>query len=504
MAAGGVAAVAGGVSSVASKVGESVGSNAPSQTYTGGGYPQPQAGGLSSSLMERLAELEAQKKDAIARDDLVLAQSIKAQMEALRNQSAPSGVPAPPPPPPPASAPSNGKSSSIASVMMGGSKAVLNAGSGAAGLLAGGVGAVGSAVGLSSGGPGSGAGDPSADIALGIVGAFFELIAAAVPACGADNAQMELASHIDATVASRNLNDLGARLLDFWYVLRPDALSSWSLLHQQQWVWTAYGIKYGDIRAAPKGMGRAMCGLLLELGGGCRSTMLTWDPAQADIWADSLRTLAHMIDATPPPAGWGFPSFVVARNGPGCVNLDFGQTGYCVARSGGSFGKAHGQEVLMALKSGGVVRNQQASLAGSIDEGMQKLVPRDLIGDHKTLVTQAGGPKLHEKCDEKCARLFTQKTKPIHFHNQGSTPLKVCLYGDTDRLCAVPVGGLGGPCVTTLDPNCRAQMRPPGKATRFQLKAMAPGIIETNLYFANVLRGQHVQLRGRDCTVEDK
>merc|ERR1719313_968169 len=63
VAAGGVAAVAGGVSSVASKVGESVGSNAPSQTYTGGGYPQPQAGGLSSSLMERLAELEAQKKD---------------------------------------------------------------------------------------------------------------------------------------------------------------------------------------------------------------------------------------------------------------------------------------------------------------------------------------------------------------------------------------------------------------------------------------------------------
>lgn len=533
-AVGSVSAVAEGVSSVASKVGGAGASNepAPSQASSGGGgYPQgggqPVAPRGSDASESRVATLEAQKKDAIAREDFVMAQAIKAQIEALQGagqrppqdsrgqrnppqaQSSSSAAPPPPPPSQPqsgsSSQPENGSSSSgsrfsVGSAMMSGAKGVFSVGSGAVGLVSSGVGAVGSLV---SNGPGTEAGSMSADVALGLVSACFELIAASVPACGADNAMMELASHIDAVVAARNLNDLGARLLDFWYVLRPDALSPWGLVYQQTWVWTMYGIKYGEIKAAPRPMARTLCGLLLELGLGCKASMLTWQSEQADAWASQLRNLAQMVDETPPPAGWGFPAFVIARNGAGTGELEFGQTGYSVARSDQKgVSRSHGQEVLMALKSAGVIRVVRQTRIICVDG--ETATPKDLIGDPKATVSSAGGPKLAEKCDEKCSRLFTQKTKPIHLHNQGSTPLKACLYSDTDRLCAVPVGGLGGPCVTTLDPNCRAQMRPPGKSIRYQLKVMAPGIIETNLYFANVFRGQHVQLRSRDCTVEDK
>jgi len=36
---------------------------------------------------------------------------------------------------------------------------------------------------------------------------------------------------------------------------------------------------------------------------------------------------------------------------------------------------------------------------------------------------------------------------------QASIPLKVCLFSEDDKFCAVPVGGVGGSCVITLDPS---------------------------------------------------
>eukprot|EP00427_Karlodinium_veneficum_P053947 CAMPEP_0169404830 /NCGR_PEP_ID=MMETSP1017-20121227/56610_1 /TAXON_ID=342587 /ORGANISM="Karlodinium micrum, Strain CCMP2283" /LENGTH=89 /DNA_ID=CAMNT_0009511361 /DNA_START=37 /DNA_END=304 /DNA_ORIENTATION=+ len=72
--------------------------------------------------------------------------------------------------------------------------------------------------------------------------------------------------------------------------------------------------KYGHLSAAPRPMARALCGLLLEMGAGFRPTILTWQDAQADAWALRLRSMAQMVDESPPPAGWGFPGFVIARN----------------------------------------------------------------------------------------------------------------------------------------------------------------------------------------------
>ena len=109
--------------------------------------------------------------------------------------------------------------------------------------------------------------------------------------------------------------------------------------------------------------------------------------------------------------------------------------------------------------------------------------------DWEALARQAGGPTLAQKVLEKSERLFNQKTKPIHFHNQASIPLKVCLFSEDDKFCAVPVGGVGGSCVIILDPTLRCQLRPPGSAERFQVKVLAPGLIERKLYMANVWRG---------------
>merc|ERR1712187_412230 len=96
-------------------------------------------------------------------------------------------------------------------------------------------------------------------------------------------------------------------------------------------------------------------------------------------------------------------------------------------------------------------------------------------------------------------RLFNQKTKPIQFRNNASNQLKVCLFDKDDRFCAVPVGGLHGPCVVTLDANQRVLLRPPGSADQFLVKVLAPGYIEKPLYYADVWRGATVQLRSHDC-----
>lgn len=407
---------------------------------------------------------------------------------------------------PSGSAPANGNASGPAGrasgMLAGGMSAVTAGASLVAGGLAGGVKAANSLV---TNGAGTSAGTPSAELAVGLVSATFELMAAAVPACGADKAADEVAAHIDATAGTRNLNDLGARILDFWYVLRPDALSPWSLLHQRQWVTFAYAVKYGDLTRAPGPLARVCCGLLLELANGCRPAMLTWAPGTAQAWVNQVHFLAQLAEDTPPPAGWGFPPTVIARNAPGLTELEFGQTSYSIERSDvKGFATAHGKEALLSLKSGGLITAKRPTQLVDSREGSARPAARDLLGAPEQLIALAGGPPLQKKCDEKGARLFTQKTKPIHLHNQASTALKACLYSDTDRMCVVPVGGMGGPCVATLEPNCRAQMRPPGTAERFQLKIIQPGLIEKNLYFVNVNRGQAVQLRSHDCTVEEK
>jgi len=354
------------------------------------------------------------------------------------------------------------------------------------------VGGLASALGY---GPGSGAGEPAADIALGLVNGLLEIMASDPMTMDAESPQAELAGHIDAIISCRSLNDFGARLLDYWYALRPDALAQWPLHKQQSWVQMAYLVKYGDLRRAPGPLARACCGLVLELGDGFRG-----EP-QSDTAVSALRYCADLAQSTPPPAGWGFPAVMIAAR----ADSSIGAQRYCAIRA----------------DTKGFARVAATELIGIVSKQGGKFVPPDppqgldggrgspeefraIAGSFDYLAGEAGDAALSQKCLEKSDRLFTQKTRPIHFQNQASVPLKICLFSEDDRLCVVPVGGVGGSCVVILDPSLRAQLRPPGHASRFQLKVLQPGLIEKRLYMAFVERGASVQLRSRDCTCENR
>lgn len=357
-------------------------------------------------------------------------------------------------------------------------------------------------------GPGIAQGEPAAVVAVGLTHALFDIMVAA-PAClESENPQLELVTHIEAVLACRSLNDFGARLLDFWYAVRLDVLADWPLHRQQTWVRLAYLIKYGDLHRGPGALARCCCGLLLELGDGFRVSATSLDAARASSWATELRRLAELCDRSPPPAGWVFPSVGIAQQSASA----FDKPVLFVTRAdmkGVSWVKA--KYVLAVAKTG--VQPAAASIDDE-DEGATAVAAADapaassasdiraLTGGFDDLADRAGSGSLGTKCLEKSDRLFNQKTKPIHFLNMASIALKICLFSEDDMFCAFPVGGVGGPCVVTLGPNSRTQLRPPGTAMRFQLKVLQPGLLEKKLYMAMVERGTSVQLRSCNCSCD--
>mmetsp|Transcript_106575 Transcript_106575/g.301490 ORF Transcript_106575/g.301490 Transcript_106575/m.301490 type:complete len:315 (-) Transcript_106575:44-988(-) len=309
------------------------------------------------------------------------------------------------------------------------------------------------------------------------------------------NAQAELAAHIDSVIASSNLNGLGAKLLDYWYAVQPETLSSWSPPAQHNWVCNAYAVKYGDLRAAPGALALAACDLLLELAQGFRPGVLVWDQAQGESWAAGIYYVRALAESSPPPPGWSFPSFALAQQ-PGSA-LD--APSFSVVRSDqrGST-RVRAADLMAQLRAGGRVFPPRPALDGCAADDDSPVCS----GTWDTLANKAGGAALVQKVARKGDRLFKQKTKPIQFRNNASSSLKICLFEKDDKFCAVPVGGLHGPCVVTLDANQRVFLRPPGSADQFLLKVLAPGLIDKPLYYADVQRGACIQLRSHDCSPE--
>lgn len=350
-------------------------------------------------------------------------------------------------------------------------------------------------------GPGANDGHYAADIALGLTNAAFELMAASKGAMNAEHPQLELAGHIDGVAAARTLNELAARLLDFWYAVRTDALSPWGLHLQSTWVKMCYLMKYGDLRLAPGLLAQITCGLLLELSEGFRPERLSWEPAQSDAWTAALLHVAGLVEDLAPPPGWVFPVFAIVRK----AETAFVAPTFYVGR-GDAKGivtvKAAG--MLAQLSSAGSISTPrpEGCSSGPVDPAARDVALGRLRASFETASVQVGDAANSERVLRKSERLFNQKTRPMHFLNQASSPLKICLFSAEDKICAVPVGGVGGPCVVTLEPGRRAQLRPPGDGKQFQLKVMSPGLMDSALYYAMVERGASVQLRSHECTLE--
>jgi len=324
---------------------------------------------------------------------------------------------------------------------------------------------------------------------MGLCSAFFELVIGCVGSCELDEPGNEFCTMLDEIANAKNLRELAIKMLDFWYMVKLDILTSWNAILQQQWLRLCFAVKYGDVQKVPGQLALTVCGLLLELANHCP------DIPNFDAWRKSVHCLAGQTLESPPPAGWTFPAFK--------IYLEFvgGSAQYGLARSGDK-GKPRtsGAEVYAASGSGPKICVLRKAIL--LETEVSEREPCKYIAKFEDLVPSTS---IQEKCQMKTDKLFMQKTRPVRFYNQASSQLKICLFKEGDMFCAFPLGGVGGPCVITLDPGRRALLRPPSSAERFQMKVLAPGVIgmtDKFLYGSNVARGQSIELRSRDCSIE--
>lgn len=444
--------------------------------------------GLGASLGNRLSEAKKLVGDAASRTQQVSAAAAASVASAASAASAA------------VSARDGGALQSGAAKVTGGIRSAAAQAAAHAGDLP----RMGSLVG-GGGGPGSAAGEASAELALGLAGATFELFAGASPACDLSERKEDYARLLDGVVCARHVPDLIDKLTEFWYMVRLDALADWSHPKQLQWLRVACAAQRGDVQKAPAALAKAACGLLLELGASCRQTAPWWSATESEAWAQSLRFLAQAADETPPPAGWGFPAMAI-------VQREAATSG--AAAEPGTSGPVVQSFSLARRDEKGALRVKAAEVAAALaagsarafapraqalmDRGSQEGA-RELASSPEALAALGASP---EKCEAEAGQLLTQKTRPVRLLNQASSPLKVCLFHEADFVMAVPVGGPGGPCVVTLDPTRRAALRPPGSGARFKMKVLTPGFIDKPLYTGTVARGQSVQLRSHDCSAE--
>lgn len=358
---------------------------------------------------------------------------------------------------------------------------------------------VGSLLGVGAG-AGCGEHDPSAQLALGLTGAFVELLAASAASCDVDDRSKEVGALLDSVVAARHLSELASRLAGFWYIARPELLSDWPLPMQLQWLHSVQAVRHADLsKHDPSGsqLARSMCGLLLELGAAFRTAAPWWDASEGQGWSQSLFALAELAEESSTPAGWVFPTWAITQRSPQMnQDGDAAPATFCVLRREAATHRFKGSDMVTMLADGsrrvhGAPR-QRAS-GGDADAA------RGLVLEMSAL---APNPAVRERCAKDAKKLFMQKTRPIKLHNQASTPLKVCIFKENDLVCAVPLGGVGGPSSITLEAGLRAQMRPPSRAETFQMIVYTPGLIERAVYTKPVTRGQSVELRTNDCVIE--
>jgi len=278
-------------------------------------------------------------------------------------------------------------------------------------------------------------------------------------------------------------------------------------------------VKNGDLQR-PRLLAKANCKLLLNLFVGCRQNASWFDERRGSAWLQTVRYYGKLLDESTPPPKWAFPELAVRRvqdmpdrkNGyanpnddDNIVKVDAQEQPPCFRlqrrdekdHTGAKPPRAKGSELMSALSANGKLLSRCPTV--SVD-GAEETQMSDMLD--VVLEELAPNPRDREKSIKEGDVLFQQKMRPIRLQNQASVPLKICFFGESDFVCAFPVGGPGGPGVVLLDKGLRAQMRPPGSAERFKMKVFTPGLIDKAVYSEIVSRGQSVQLRSHTCTVE--
>jgi len=371
--------------------------------------------------------------------------------------------------------------------------------------------------------PRPGPDEPSSQFALALSNIILELVMAAAPEYGAAQRRHALGVLIDGVASARHLADTVGKLLDFWYMLRCSALEGWDESHQEEWLTVAIVVQWGDALKPSHVLARAACGLLLELSANIRCMAPWWDLVQSESWSQCVRDLACMVDEMPLPWKWAFPHLALVRqdvsmpksaskqDSPQSFTLVAGSSGSNITGSSIISGSSRGSSFSNVSKRDVYVRGLELAEAVALNGTHRLLAPRMQLMTERTLQKTprelmesvlANPPEAPKSCRLEANRFFAQKTKPIHLSNQSGKTLKVCLFNEDDAVMAVPVGGVGGPCLLLLEPGMGAQLRPPGTASTFRMKVMNPGFIDKPLFLGAISRGQSMLLQGQSCVVK--
>lgn len=344
-----------------------------------------------------------------------------------------------------------------------------------------------------------------AQTALTLTSACFELAVSSSEAYETE----DLGRVLDAFAEARCMPDLGQALLDLWYFMRTDALDQWGVVPQKRWLRALCAVKNSgrrDSGAAAVNAPRTVVEALREFSKNVSCAMGRMDQQQRDGWLNSIRTLTEGFEDSLPPPFWTFPKMGIVKY----ANCDETTFGVCIrgTEKAANGILVQGMECVAALNSGQaqllpskmapvVMRdNDPGDEAGGV-----YLVSKSQKQQRQGLETTAGGSEKFEAlCNDEAEKFFVQRALPITLHNRSSDDLKACFYCENDRLCVIPLGGVNGFGVVSLTPGRRVTVRPPS-GDAFKVKVFEPRVIDKLLYQMIVKRGNAVELRSRDCTV---
>jgi len=310
---------------------------------------------------------------------------------------------------------------------------------------------------------------------------------------------------ITRVVTGTSLRQIANAILEIWLNTKPEAFgggASWSSIAQSDWLAKMYRVSLGP-KETPSTFSLALaldnfCAALGELALALKGDNIKWKYEERAIWELRLNEVRRLIqdisyDIRNTPSKLSLPAMKIVKLGGG-LSSQFGLTSTSVYhKMGGDVG----------IPVSDVLLEMSYSEVGILSPPSVQ-APRPVLssGTGETVPNPEAQAAFEDQVKWSVKSLLEKKLYPVMICNRSNAQLRVCLYASTDKILALPVGGIGGVGTITLDPNKRAFMRLDG--TEFWVKTFRPGLIDRPLYtsLTTVKRGQTLNLRSHDCQIE--
>lgn len=316
---------------------------------------------------------------------------------------------------------------------------------------------------------------------------------------------LDHADLITKVVTGTSLRQIANAMLDIWLNTKPEAFgggASWSSIAQSDWLEKMYRVSLGP-KETPSTFSLALaldnfCAGLGELALALKGDNIKWKNEERAVWELRLNEARRLIqdcshDIRNFPSKLSLPAMKIVKLGGG-LSSQFGLTSTSVYHKMGADVGIPVSDVLLEMSY-----SEVGVLSPPSVQAPRPVFPS---GTGETVPNLEAKSAFENQIKWSVKSLLEKKLYPVVICNRSNGQLRVCLYASTDKILAIPVGGIGGVGTITLDPNKRAFMRLDG--TEFWVKAFRPGLIDRPLYtsLCTVKRGHTLNLRTNDCQIE--